>query len=100
MYHDTSLSSDPRLPAVPATAGENGSFGSYPDTRYELEKMLFSFSVLAITINNNQETPTWSTAGHWSHCYMASVRGYRMVARGGQGRVDSGLRVDINTVDI
>ena len=60
MYHDTSLSSGPRLPAVPATAGENGSFGSYPDTRYELEKMLFSFSVLAITINNNQETPTWS----------------------------------------
>ena len=81
------MSSDPRLPAVPATDGENGSFGSYPDTLYELEKMLFSFSVLAITINNKKETLTWCHS--WSveplHCYMVSVRGYRMVARGGQG---------------
>ena len=69
--------------------------------------MLFSFSVLAITINNKKETLTWCHS--WSveplHCYMVSVRGYRMVARGGQGRMDSGRgrhrhSVDIDTVDV
>ena len=88
MYHDTSLSSVLGLPAVPATAGENGSFGSYPDTRYELEKMLFSFSVLAITINNKKETLTWCHS--WSlepllhgQCQRLQDGGQRWPGQGG-----------------
>ena len=54
----------------------------------ELEKMLFSFSVLAITINNNQETRTWCHS--WSlepllhgQCQRLQDGGQRWPGQGG-----------------